>query len=60
MRKGKVAVVTGSTGGIGLGIAEALAKEGVNVTLDGSRASEQAESLRAGIQHVAPVEDFPV
>lgn len=33
--KGKAAVVTGSTSGIGLGIAEALAGEGVNVMLNG-------------------------
>ena len=104
MLKGKSAVVTGSTSGIGLGIAEALAKEGVNLVINGSRATPEAEALRArlasqygvkvallaadlsapaavetfirqaveavgpidilvnnaGIQHVCPVEDFPV
>src|SRR5438093_1508855 len=35
MLKGKSAVVTGSTSGIGLAIARALAKEGVNVTTTG-------------------------
>jgi len=35
MLKGKSAVVTGSTSGIGLGIAHALAKEGVNIMLNG-------------------------
>ena len=34
MLKGKTAVVTGSNSGIGLGIAEALAKEGCNVALN--------------------------
>jgi len=33
--KGKVALVTGSTSGIGLGIAEALAAEGASVMLNG-------------------------
>jgi 3-hydroxybutyrate dehydrogenase len=35
MLKGKSAVVTGSTSGIGLGIAHALADQGVNVMLNG-------------------------
>src|SRR5215218_2377580 len=35
MLKGKSAVVTGSTSGIGLGIAEALAAQGANVLLNG-------------------------
>ena len=33
--KGKTAVVTGSTSGIGLGIAHALAKDGANIVLNG-------------------------
>ena len=33
--KGKVALVTGSTSGIGLGIAKALARQGANVVLNG-------------------------
>jgi 3-hydroxybutyrate dehydrogenase len=104
MLKGKTALVTGSTSGIGLGIAEGLARQGVNVVLNGSRSTPEAERIRAGlaekygvrslfvaadmgkpadietlvrraeseigtvdilvnnagIQHVSPVEDFPV
>ena len=104
MLKGKSAIVTGSTSGIGLGIARALAAQGCNVMLNGFGDSAQIETLRAalsaehkvtvlyssadmskplevaalvdqvarrfgsvdvlvnnaGIQHVAPVEEFPV
>jgi 3-hydroxybutyrate dehydrogenase len=35
MLKGKTALVTGSTSGIGLGVAQALAREGANVVLNG-------------------------
>ena len=35
MLKGKTALVTGSTSGIGLGIAEKLAAQGANVILNG-------------------------
>ncbi len=35
MLKGKTALVTGSTSGIGLGIAKALAKEGANIVMNG-------------------------
>ena len=104
MLKGKNAVVTGSTSGIGLGIARALAGEGANVVLNGFGDANEIEKIRAsgekefgvkaayspadmtkpaeiaamiktaeqtfggvdilinnaGIQHVAPIEDFPV
>jgi 3-hydroxybutyrate dehydrogenase len=104
MLKGKTAVVTGSTSGIGLGIARALAAEGANVVINGFGDSGEIEKARAkveaefgvkaayspadmtkpaeiaamiktaeqtfgsvdvlvnnaGIQHVAPVEEFPV
>jgi 3-hydroxybutyrate dehydrogenase len=100
MLKGKTALVTGSTSGIGLGIALALARQGTNIVLNGfgdaegpkaqvaelgvkvgyhnadmSKPAEIAQMMdyiarefggtdvlvnNAGIQHVAPVEDFPV
>ena len=100
MLKGKTALVTGSTSGIGLGVALELARQGANIVLNGfgdvdaPRSQLQALGVRvgyhsadmskpneiagmmsyaerefggvdvlvnnAGIQHVAPVEDFPV
>jgi 3-hydroxybutyrate dehydrogenase len=104
MLQGKVAVVTGSTSGIGLGIARALAGDGADVMLNGLGEAASIEQLRkevaatygvrvaysgadlskpaavtelieqttrelgrvdvlvnnAGIQHVAPVHEFPV
>jgi 3-hydroxybutyrate dehydrogenase len=104
MLKAKTAVITGSTSGIGLGIARALAKEGANVVINGfgddadierersgiekefgvkamyspadmTKPAEIAEMIataqkqfgsidvlvnNAGIQHVSPIEDFPI
>lgn len=100
----KNAIVTGSTSGIGLGIATALAKSGMNIMLNGFGDPHEIEQIRkkmaesygvqvlysnadmsrpeeihamvelatasfgpvdvlvnnAGIQHVQPVEEFPV
>jgi 3-hydroxybutyrate dehydrogenase len=104
MKKGQAAVVTGSTSGIGLAIARALAAEGADVMINGfgdkaeiersrgeiersfgvkacyspadmSKPAEIAAMIReaeetfgsvdvlvnnAGIQHVSPIEDFPI
>lgn len=100
MLKNKTALVTGSTSGIGLGIAKALARQGANIMLNGFGEVEAAKSEvaalgvkvgyhgadmskpaeieammaaaaaefgrvdilvnNAGIQHVSPVETFPV
>lgn len=46
MLKGKNAVVTGSTSGIGLGVAEALAARGVNLMLNGFGDAAEIEALR--------------
>ena len=47
--KGKVSLVTGSTSGIGLGIARALAGEGSDVVLNGFGKPEEIEAAREGL-----------
>jgi 3-hydroxybutyrate dehydrogenase len=50
MLNGKAAVVTGSTSGIGLAIARALAEAGANVALNGFGDAAEIEKARAGIE----------
>ena len=47
--KGKVALVTGSTSGIGLGIARALAAQGADIMMNGFGDAGAIEQLRAGL-----------
>ena len=49
MLKGQSALVTGSTSGIGLGIATALAEAGANVMLNGFGDAAEIERIRAGL-----------
>ncbi len=57
MLKGKTALVTGSTSGIGQGIAEAFAAEGCNIVLNGFGNAAEIEKLRCKIasQHSVTV-----
>ena len=49
MLKGKQALVTGSTSGIGLGIARALAAKGANLTINGFGDAGEIEKLRVSL-----------
>ena len=47
--KGKSAIITGSTSGIGLGIAKIFAKEGINLIINGLGDPTEMEKVRAAL-----------
>ena len=49
MLKGKTALVTGSTSGIGLALATAMAREGANLVINGFGDAAEIEKTRAGL-----------
>ncbi len=51
---GKVAIVTGSTSGIGLGIARALAQAGADVVINGLGEPKQIELVRQELENGCP------
>ncbi len=48
--KGKTAVITGSTSGIGLGFAQGLAQEGVNIVMNGFGDADEIEANRKALE----------
>lgn len=48
--KGKTAIITGSTSGIGLGIAQGFAKEGINIVINGFGDADEIEKERASLE----------
>ncbi|PJB73579.1 MAG: 3-hydroxybutyrate dehydrogenase, partial [Alphaproteobacteria bacterium CG_4_9_14_3_um_filter_47_13] len=48
--KGKTALITGSTSGIGLGIAQGFAAEGINLVINGFGKPKDIEKERAGLE----------
>lgn len=56
--QGRVALVTGSTSGIGLGVAEAFASEGATIVLNGFGDRMQIEDTRQKLEHMHDVAAF--
>ena len=56
--RGRVAVVTGSTSGIGLGVAEALAAQGATIVLNGFGDQVQIEDIRKSLARMHDVAAF--
>ncbi len=52
MLKGKNAIVTGSTSGIGLSVAEALAKQGANVVINGFGDEREIKKIQTDIEQL--------
>lgn len=50
MLNSKTAIITGSTSGIGTGIARALAQAGCNVVINGFGKQDEIEKVRAGLE----------
>ncbi|MGD9331345.1 MAG: 3-hydroxybutyrate dehydrogenase [Desulfobacterales bacterium] len=50
MLASKTAIVTGSTSGIGTGIASALAQAGCNIVINGFGKQDEIESVRSGLE----------
>ncbi|MGD0277459.1 MAG: 3-hydroxybutyrate dehydrogenase [Syntrophales bacterium] len=56
--KGKTALITGSTSGIGLGIARAMAADGTHIVLNGFGKADEIEKIRSEIENLYGVECF--
>ena len=50
MLKNKTVLITGSTSGIGLGIAHGFGKEGCNLVINGFGDAAEIETIRSGLE----------